>query len=138
MARTDDIIGRIIHAHGTNDPHKIAAQSKIMVLFEELGRNIWGYYACINRIPSIHINNRLDEFRTKFAIAHEFGHHKLHPGVNTPFLRKNTLFSVDKIEREANNFAIKLIVGNNTPEYGETKQGFLLRCGIPEEFHVFY
>ncbi|MED1642128.1 ImmA/IrrE family metallo-endopeptidase [Brevibacillus agri] len=138
MARTDDIIRRLINAHGTNDPLKIAAQNKIMVLFEELGKNIWGYYACINRIPSIHINNRLDDFQTLFAIAHELGHHKMHPGINTPFLRKNTLFSIDKIEREANDFAMKLIIGNNKPECAETKQCFLLRCGIPEEFHVFY
>lgn len=138
MDLTDQTIQRLIKTHGTNDPFRIATQSNIMVLFEELGKNIWGYYACINRIPSIHINNRLDEFGTKFAIAHEFGHHKLHPGVNTPFLRKNTLFSIDKIEREANHFAIKLMVGNTLPEYGETKRCFLLRCGIPEEFHVFY
>jgi len=138
MDSTDHAIQQLIKTHGTNDPFRIATQSKIVVLFEELGKNIWGYYTCINRIPSIHINNRLDEFGTKFAIAHEFGHHIFHPGINTPFLRKNTLFSIDKIEREANHFAIKLMVGNNQPEYGETKQCFLLRCGIPEEFHVFY
>lgn len=138
MDSTEKTIQKLIKTHGTNDPFRIATQSKIVVLFEELGKNIWGYYTCINRIPSIHINNCLDEFGTKFAIAHEFGHHKLHPGVNTPFLRKNTLFSINKIEREANYFAIKLMVGNNQPEHGETKQCFLLRCGIPEEFHVFY
>jgi len=138
MDSTEQRIQHLIKTHGTNDPFRMAAQSKIEVLFEDLGKNIWGYYACMNRIASIHVNNRLDEFRTKFAMAHEFGHHTLHQGVNTPFLRKNTLFSIEKIEREANNFAVKLIVGNVQPEYGETKQCFLLRCGIPEEFHVFY
>lgn len=138
MDSTDHAIQRLIKTHGTNDPLRIATESKITVLFEELGKNIWGYYACINRIPSIHINNRLDEFQTIFAIAHELGHHKMHPGINTPFLRKNTLFSIDRFEREANKFAVKLIVGNNKPECDETKQCFLLRCGIPEEFHVFY
>ncbi|MEJ8546594.1 ImmA/IrrE family metallo-endopeptidase [Brevibacillus borstelensis] len=138
MDLTERTITQLIKIHGTNDPMRVAAQKRIEVLFEDLGKNIWGYYACFNRIPSIHINFRLDEFRARFAIAHELGHHFLHPGINTPFLRKNTLFSIDKIEREANRFAIKLIIGNSQPEYGETKKSFLLRCCIPEELHVFY
>ncbi|MGF9909383.1 ImmA/IrrE family metallo-endopeptidase [Brevibacillus porteri] len=138
MDKTDLVISQLIKTHGTNNPLRIAAQKNITVLFEDLGKNTYGYYACMNRIPSIHINNRLDEFETRFALAHELAHHILHPGVNTPFLRKNTLFTVDKIEREANQFAIKLIIGNTQPENGETKNCFLLRCGIPEEFHFFY
>jgi hypothetical protein len=34
----------------------------------------------------------------------------LHPTVNTPFLSKHTLFSIDKIEREANEFAVELLM----------------------------
>jgi Zn-dependent peptidase ImmA (M78 family) len=138
MDRTDQYIKKIIRTHGTTDPRRVTDGIKLTVLYEELGKNIWGYYACLNRIPSIHINHRLNEFGTAFALGHELGHHMLHPGVNTPFLRKNTLFSLDKIEREANIFSIKLIIGENKPEDGETKLNFLFRCGIPEEFHVFY
>jgi Zn-dependent peptidase ImmA (M78 family) len=36
----------------------------------------------------------------------------LHPKVNTPFLRANTLFSVDKIEIEANTFAVELLLSD--------------------------
>lgn len=129
---------KLMKTHGTNNPWRIATERNIVVLYEDLGKDIWGYYTCINRIPSIHVNNRLDEFSTIFAGAHELGHHMLHSGVNTPFLKKNTLFLVDKIELEASRFALHLLVGDNHPEYGEMKIQFLLRCGIPEEFHLFY
>ncbi|MFD0710576.1 ImmA/IrrE family metallo-endopeptidase [Paenibacillus sp. GCM10027626] len=128
----------LILTHGTNSPLEIAAQKNYKVLYEDLGKNTWGYFTRINRIPCIHINNRLNYEITIFAGAHELGHGILHPGVNTPFLRSNTLFSVDKLERQANRFAIHLMIGLNEPEPGETKRQFLIRCGIPELFHDFY
>ncbi|MNO32473.1 Metallopeptidase ImmA [compost metagenome] len=129
---------RLINAHGTNDPARIASMLNIVVLYEDLGKNTWGYYTCINRISCIHVNNRLEGFAAVFALAHELGHHFLHPGINTPFLRRTTLFSVDRIEREANCFATYLLVGDVQPEIEETKGYFLKRCGIPEEFHIFF
>lgn len=129
---------RLVSAHGTNNPSRIATEKNITVLYEDLGKNTWGYYTFIKRIPCIHVNNRLEGFTASFALAHELGHHLLHPGLNTPFLRKSTLFSVDKIEREANRFALHLLLGDNAPEHGEICGHFLLRCGIPEEFHTFY
>ncbi|MEV2661841.1 ImmA/IrrE family metallo-endopeptidase [Paenibacillus larvae] len=132
------LVQKLMKTHGTNDPWKITTERKIVVLFEDLGKNVLGYYTCINRIPCIHINNQSEDFLIAFSVAHELGHHLMHPGVNTPFLKKNTLFSIDKIEREANRFALHLLVGCDSPEYGETKHHFLLRCGIPEKFHIFY
>ena len=45
-----------------------------------------------------------------FTCAHELGHALLHPNVSTPFLRRNTLFSVDRLEKEANKFAVELMI----------------------------
>lgn len=132
------LTSKLLINHGTNDPYRIAAERNITVLYEDLGKNTWGYYTCIKRIPYIHVNNRLEGFAITFALAHELGHHFLHPGVNTPFLRQNTLFSLNRIEREANNFALHLLIGNEVPESGESTRNYLLRCGIPEEFHEFY
>ncbi|MEK3749455.1 ImmA/IrrE family metallo-endopeptidase [Paenibacillus sp. FSL E2-8871] len=132
------IIRELIQTHGTNNPSRIASERSIAVLYEELGKDTWGYYTCICRIPIIHVNSLLQGFNQPFAVAHELGHHFLHHGVNTPFLRGNTLFSVDRIEREANQFALHLLVGDLTPEQNETKYQFLMRCGIPEQFHIFY
>lgn len=133
-----EVAKRIYKKYGTNDPEVIASEKNITVLYEDLGADTWGYYTRIFNIPVIHVNHRLDYFRTRFAIAHELGHHFKHSGLNTPFLRRTTLFSLDAVEREANRFAIHLLAGDNNPCYGETKESFLLRIGIPKEFHEFY
>lgn len=129
---------KILKKYGSNSPWQVANDMGIVVVNEDLGKSILGYYTCLNRIPSIHINNRLEPVYALFTCAHELGHAVLHSGINTPFLKRNTLFSVDKIERQANRFAAYFLIGSNTPESWETKQEFLLRCGLPEEFHIFY
>lgn len=128
----------LISTHRTNSPLKIAAERKIVVLYEDLGKHTWGYYTRIKRASCIHINNRLAHEGVLYTGAHELGHDVLHPNINTPFLRSNTLMVVDKLERQAHRFAIHLLIGDNRPDPGETKQQFLLRCGIPEMFHIFY
>lgn len=58
----------------------------------------------------IHINNAASQQDQRFTCAHELGHVILYPNVNTPFLRRHTLYSVDRIEREANQFAVELLM----------------------------
>ena len=47
--------------------------------------------------------------RQRQVCAHELGHAILHPKSNTPFLRANTLYSVNKLETEANRFMALLL-----------------------------
>lgn len=72
--------------------------------------NLWGKFEAIAAPLTgqkfIHINQDLTEEQQRFTCCHELGHIILHPGLNTPFLRENTLFSVSKLETEANRFAI--------------------------------
>ncbi|MCC3375492.1 ImmA/IrrE family metallo-endopeptidase [Cohnella sp. REN36] len=128
----------LIQSAGTSDPLEIAAQKNILVLYENLGTNIWGYFTNANRIPMIHVNNKLDEVAARFTIAHELGHYALHPKLNTPFLKHNTLLSVDRIERQANLFAMHLLTIGRMPEADATLASFLSQCGIPEEIHKLY
>jgi len=104
------IVKRLISKYGTNDPFRICDLRDIRVLDEPLG-NILGYYNMIRRIPMIHLNECLwDNFGLRqFVCAHELGHAVLHPKLSTPYLRRNTLFSVGRIEREANAFAVELL-----------------------------
>lgn len=44
-----------------------------------------------------------------FICAHELGYAIFHPDANTHFLKKNTLFSTESIELEANFFAVRLL-----------------------------
>ena len=43
-------------------------------------------------------------------MAHELGHAILHPRQNCYFIRNKTFLSADRIEIEANTFAIELLV----------------------------
>ena len=51
-----------------------------------------------------------DETLQRFTCAHELGHSLLHHDINTTFLKSKTLFSTSKIEREANTFAVELLM----------------------------
>ena len=42
------------------------------------------------------------------------GHAILHPNASTPFLRSKTFLSVDKLETEANTFAVNLLIPDET------------------------
>lgn len=97
----------LVSENGTFSPFEIAENKGIVIQMEPLG-TIRGYYSKALRTKFIHINCDLDEYQQKFTCAHELGHALLHPDLSTPFLRESTLFSVDKLEVEANRFAICL------------------------------
>jgi len=104
-------INKLKRWHDTNNPFAIATALGIEVIFEELG-TINGYYNRLLRMKQIHINHNVEKHMQKFTCAHELGHAILHPNANTPFLRNNTLLSVDKLEIEANEFAMELLIPN--------------------------
>jgi Zn-dependent peptidase ImmA (M78 family) len=56
------------------------------------------------------LSTEIPENLETFVCAHELGHAIKHPDMNTPFLKTYTLFSTDKIEREASTFAVELLL----------------------------
>lgn len=130
------LVERLIRKHGCNDPFAIAKALNITVLYEELG-NTLGYYNSYKRFKFIHLNNKLEGPMLNFVCSHELGHAVQHPNANTPFLRKNTFYSVDKLEVEANTFAVELILpDSNIGEYRESNLSIydIARIhGIPEK-----
>ncbi|PEB71364.1 MULTISPECIES: ImmA/IrrE family metallo-endopeptidase [Bacillus cereus group] len=100
---------KIAEKHETTNPFEIARRKNIIVLYEDLG-NTLGFYNTYKRFKFIHINNQIDETTQRFVCAHELGHAVLHPKANTPFLRNQTFFSVDRLEIEANTFAVELLL----------------------------
>jgi Zn-dependent peptidase ImmA (M78 family) len=120
MKGIKEIVRHLIKKHKSNDPFRIAKEKNIIVLFEELGSTL-GFYSSYKRIKFIHINNQLEEMTQRFVCAHELGHAVLHPKSNTPFLRANTLFSVEKLEVEANTFAVELLLPDDViDQYQDT------------------
>lgn len=104
-----DIVERTVHKYGTRSPYELAERMGIIVQKSDLG-TIRGYYFKKYRVKLIILNEDLSELDERFVFAHEIGHSVMHEDANTPFLMENTLFSKNKLEREANLFAIELLV----------------------------
>jgi len=130
-------VQNLVKLHGSNDPFKIAEDKKIKLIFEDL-EDIYGYYHYYRRVQLIHINNKLEELIQRFVCAHELGHAIEHKKQNTAYLSKHTLFSTDRLEREANTFAVELLV-NDEVLFDCIKSGYSLDqiaaiFGIPKQF----
>jgi len=104
-----DTILRLTKKYHTSNPFELANALNISVFYEELG-TVNGYYNKPLRMKQIHINHNLSEHDAKFTCAHELGHAILHPNASTPFLRSKTFLSVNKLETEANSFAVNLLI----------------------------
>ena len=111
--RIKKTVDNLVLTHQTKDPYKISKQLGITIIEENLG-SINGYYNEILGIKFIHINENLSDSRKQFTVAHELGHAILHPNFNQHFLKKHTLFNIDRYEKEANKFAIHLISDERT------------------------
>lgn len=119
--RIKQTVDKLCKQYGSNDPFILASCLNTVVLFEKLG-SVRGYYSCSYQQKVIHINSKVSREQQKIICAHELGHSILHPDLSTPFLRANTLFSVNKLELQANKFMVQLLVDDR--ELDEH-----LRCG---------
>lgn len=115
-----NIVLELVKQNNTSNPYELASSLNILVLHEDLG-TINGYYNKPLRMKQIHINCVLNEHDAEYTCAHELGHAILHPNANTPFLRSNTLISIDKMEIEANSFAVNLLISDETIREGIEK-----------------
>ncbi|WP_193065339.1 ImmA/IrrE family metallo-endopeptidase [Oceanobacillus oncorhynchi] len=131
------IVYALVKKFGTRDPYELAASLNIMIIEWDLHHEINGYYKYDRRNKYIMINSNLSEIMKVFVLCHELGHAILHPRTNTPFMRNSTLLSVNKIEKEANTFAVELILSDEAIyQYKDTNMtineiGGIY--GVPEE-----
>lgn len=130
-------IKRIVEAltkkHNSNNPFVIAKNLHIILLYPNL-INTLGYFSEYKRSKFIHINHNVPDELKQFICAHELGHSILHPGVNTPFLKRNTFVPVSGIEREAHIFAVELLLPDSfLAEYSECDlYNIASKLGIPK------
>jgi Zn-dependent peptidase ImmA (M78 family) len=103
------IATKLAAKYKTNDPFTIADLRGINVLDCPM-KSTFGYYSKYRRVQNIILNSNIPEELRSFVCAHELGHAICHPDLNTQWLKENTLFSVNKIERQASTFAIELLV----------------------------
>ena len=100
----------MVRRHKTRNPVELAQAMNIVVVIEELG-SIRGYFNSVGRNKFIHINSMCRD--RSLVCAHELGHAVLHPDASAHFMRKHTLFSVDRYEKEATYFASCLLIGDD-------------------------
>lgn len=105
------LVSKLIRKYHTRNVFDLAKSMGILVLFEDLG-SINGYYSKQLRIKQIHINCNLPEYMQTLTCAHELGHAVMHQNANTSFLRSSTFLSVDRLEIEANTFAMHLLLSD--------------------------
>lgn len=103
------IATEVANKYKTNDPFTIADLRGINVLDCPM-KSTLGYYTKYRRVQNIILNSNMPEELRQFVCAHELGHAICHADLNTQWLKENTLFSVDKIERQASSFAVELLI----------------------------
>ncbi len=108
-----NIVQKVIKKYKTRSPYEILSGMGIILRREELG-SILGYYYKAYRIKHIVLNSDLEYMSSeeKYVLSHELGHSVMHPDANTPFLRANTYLSVDRMEKQANKFAMGLLISD--------------------------
>jgi Zn-dependent peptidase ImmA (M78 family) len=119
------------------DPFELASMLNINVVDWDLHNDIKGYYRYYKKNKFIMLNCNQTPNSRRFVCCHELGHAVLHPHANTPFMREKTFLSVDKIEVEANYFAVHLLLSHKNLQDYETKYDILRDNGIPVEMERF-
>ena len=129
----EDLIRKLIKKHKTSCPFELATAVGIHIRFADLGDSTKGIYYKKLRRRFIVINIKLNDEWKRFVCAHELGHDRLHRGVGFYFIEENTFFNSGKFEREANEFATKLLLHGSEIEEGITCEQHLRKHNIPSE-----
>lgn len=131
------MIERLLAKYDTSDPEELASNLGIHIHLWNMTPEINGIYQYIRRNKFIFINNNLPDHKKKYVIAHELAHAILHTKYNAKFIRDVNWANLNKIEREAHQFATYLLLWEvDTTDYS-TQKNMLLDQGIPLEMEKF-
>lgn len=135
MKKEKYLATQLSNKFNTRNPFKLASALDIDVRYEEMGKGL-GYCDENFRIKAIHISVNAEEKYCPFICAHELGHLIMHTNMNTLFLSTYTLFPINKLEKEANLFAVELLLPDKLIM---NHQSCSMECianavGIPEGF----
>lgn len=129
-------VQQLIRRHGTNDPERLARTMGINVIYIDLGGSVYGTYLKYKRVKTILIDaERTPEHLRRFVLAHELGHAVCTPDANTSWISAYTLaLNTDRIEREANTFAVELLLPDDFVHENEGCSIYQLARlrGVPE------
>ena len=129
------LVNKLIDKYKTNNPFEICDALDYIVLQVSL-IGVRGFYQYYDNSNIIYINLNLPEQVKKFVCAHELGHALMHKDVNAIYLDTRTFLKTSIYERQANIFAINLILpdDNFIEEYKNCTISQAARClNVSEE-----
>ena len=129
-----NIVDILCRKYKTRNPYTLASELGIIVQYGEKMDKVRGFYLYYSGIKLICLGNNLPNCTERFVLSHEIGHAILHKQSSAPFLQ-STFLSVDKMEREANKFAVELIITDeDLQEHWEyTIDEWAMYYGLPRE-----
>ena len=99
-----NIIKKLVSESGTTNPEKLCKYLGIKIYYTKM--NFMGFIVKINKVIHIFINSALSKIIKDIVILHELGHYFLHPIDDYLLMKDKFLFTENRIENEANSFAI--------------------------------
>ncbi len=105
-------VNTLARRYKTRNPLEIAEMMNCIVVRCPL-KDIRGFYHHFQRNNIIYVDENLPEHLAMFVIAHELGHILLHKKDNAIFMDSKTLFNQNKLEIQANKFAIELLIADD-------------------------
>ncbi len=109
----DKKVTQLKKKYHTKNPFELCEYLGIKILYEDLGKNINGFFQAAPRNKIIHININLDESSRYFTCSHELGHALFHSKLNILFLEKNTFVIKNRLENEADYFSANLVIDDD-------------------------
>lgn len=112
MDRIERTASSIVKKYGTASPFELCDYLDINVIYQELPDCVRGFFIKILKKFVVVINNTADEDEARVVCAHELGHIILHSETNSISLSSRTYLCTSKYEREADLFAVNLLLQN--------------------------
>lgn len=110
MKKITERVKDIVKEHGTRNPFELCDAMGIVWKTTSLPPSVNGFFRQIGEACVILLNENLDYEQQKYVCAHELGHAIMHKSLNSLYMSKSTDLNVSRLEREADEFAVHLIV----------------------------
>ena len=102
----------LVQKYRTRNPFEIIQGLNVILVFAPLS-DTRAFYQYFQRNNIIYINEYLSHHDQAFECAHEMGHMFLHKNANTIFMDSRTMLNTNRYEKEADAFAMDLLVGDD-------------------------
>ncbi|EAD1138754.1 ImmA/IrrE family metallo-endopeptidase [Listeria monocytogenes] len=133
----NEMMEKLKNKHYTSDPFELCEILNIIVTPWDLANDTNGFYKYVRRNRFIFYNSNLSDYQVKYVVAHELGHAVLHTRLNATFTKSIHWSNLSKIEIEAHQFAVYLLLSEIDNTRFKTKREICVFTGIPFEMERF-